>query len=274
MKRKSYLLDTTILTDALLKPDSFAARSRTQISSELDTVLPVYAIKEFEWGPLQNFIYVCNKLAETRSLSGTLAALAKLARTPQRYKTSTAIEALSESCKALRHEPPDEEGQASADELNAAQLRENIGMVIRVAWRHRRKVASRTDFELACYREEAPQMDGELWAPRRKCDTGSCAMNEHLAKVPSRKLVAVRRANRQRHTDEGARCEQALEAVSQRRLSSEECRRLGDGAFALLSIRVGPVLTTNIRDHEPLCQAAGQRANLLEDVLPVGTRKR
>jgi hypothetical protein len=43
-------------------------------------------------------------------------------------------------------------------------------------------------------------------------------------------------------------------------LDRESCRALGDAIFAFFCPEDAVVLTTNVRDHEPLARAVGKRA--------------
>jgi len=69
-------VETTILTNVLLKPDSKKqAAARSALSRYEETLLPVYSIKEWKAGPLDHYSYVHDKLVETRSLAYTLSAI-------------------------------------------------------------------------------------------------------------------------------------------------------------------------------------------------------
>src|SRR5690606_432649 len=98
---KAAFVDTTVLTDALLKTGGVANAARESLKRFERTELPVYAIKEFKAGPLKNFVWMHNKLVETRSFSGALKKLHAMSRTPRRYTTSTAIEALQEASELV-----------------------------------------------------------------------------------------------------------------------------------------------------------------------------
>src|SRR5271169_2051212 len=87
-------VETTVLTDALLKSGVPSRTAKRAIARFETSLLPLYAIKEFKAGPLRAFVWVHNKLVAGRSFSATLDVLQRLSRTPQRYLTSTAIEAL------------------------------------------------------------------------------------------------------------------------------------------------------------------------------------
>ena len=56
-------VDTTILTDSLLKDGAVAKTPKKGLKQFEITELPVYAIKEFKSGPLKNFKWFHNKLA-------------------------------------------------------------------------------------------------------------------------------------------------------------------------------------------------------------------
>ena len=46
----------------------------------------------------------------------------------------------------------------------------------------------------------------------------------------------------------------------QKHITEEECRWLGDAIFAFFCPRAAVILTTNMRDHVPLAEAIGKRA--------------
>jgi hypothetical protein len=75
---KVAFVDTTVLTDILLKTDWQRERSVKALRSFRRTELPVYAIKEFKAGPLGHFVWLHNKLQTTKCVSATMMAVAKL----------------------------------------------------------------------------------------------------------------------------------------------------------------------------------------------------
>src|SRR5208337_350174 len=90
-------IDTTVLTDALIKTGEVRKSAIEAIRKFSVTELPVFAIKEFKAGPLKNFAWMHNKLVTVASFERALDALHRMSRTPRRYTTSTAIEALREA---------------------------------------------------------------------------------------------------------------------------------------------------------------------------------
>ena len=60
---KKVFLDTTILTDALLKPGTETCQQPVQaIGGAVQVGLCQYAIKEFRAGPFSHFVWVYNKV--------------------------------------------------------------------------------------------------------------------------------------------------------------------------------------------------------------------
>ncbi len=88
-------VDTTVLTDAVLKPGVQARRAVGAIRAFERSELPVYAIKEFKAGPLHNYVWLHNKLALTKSLAKSLEAISHMAATPRRNLLRTALEGLT-----------------------------------------------------------------------------------------------------------------------------------------------------------------------------------
>src|SRR5215472_11127698 len=87
-------IETTVLTDFLLKRDGSETAAAAAFDRFEKKVVPQFAWKEFKRGPLKNFVWAHNKLADTKSLLATLTALQRLSRSLQRYLTSTAIQAV------------------------------------------------------------------------------------------------------------------------------------------------------------------------------------
>src|SRR6185312_8249509 len=61
------VVDTTVFTDVLLKADAQRTTEELAIKNASETLLPVYAIKEFKSGPLHYFAWYHNKVVEASS---------------------------------------------------------------------------------------------------------------------------------------------------------------------------------------------------------------
>ena len=95
-------VETTVLVDALLKRRSDTGIKAIEALRRFETTeLPVYAIKEFQSGPLKNFAWFHNKLATTKSFAAAVTALQKMAMTPRRYTVATALEGLREAAEGF-----------------------------------------------------------------------------------------------------------------------------------------------------------------------------
>ena len=64
-------VETTVLTNALLKPGPTANAAKSAIRSFQTSLLPVYAIKEFKAGPLSHYVWLHGKLFTTNSWEKT-----------------------------------------------------------------------------------------------------------------------------------------------------------------------------------------------------------
>jgi hypothetical protein len=261
-------LDTTILTDALLKPGPRAEASRAAIRRYEKTFLPVYAIKEFKAGPLSYFRWVHNKCVIFRSYARVLNALGSIARTPQRYRTSTAIEALEVFAARLKGVTPQglakTYGQdADIDVAYSDMLRLSIRTQVDLAWEERRDLTSETVDELDCYTEAAPYIDerGNMQLQPNSCQPQTeCSLARRLKKDPEalkRMRDSIVDSDRAENTKR-AHVLRDLYRIPKQPLTREKCRSLGDAIFAFFCPIECVILTTNSRDHKPLAEALGK----------------
>lgn len=261
MSEPTYLVDTTILVDATLKPGSQAASNKAAIRAA-KTLLPVYAIKEMQQGALAHFVSVYNKLSETGSFTKTLAWAQKVAATPRRNRASTILEALVEMETLFGAlSATDLPSGNSLDSIHARFIADQLLTHIRRAWKKRRTLCREVVHELACFPEDPPELEAGLLPVVRGCrKNAECDLASHLPKN-GRMLNKLRDVSRQQGTDEGKRRNAALRKLAKGdSLDLVDCRNLGDAVFSLLAPAGATVLTTNLRDHKPLAQALGKRA--------------
>lgn len=265
---KAYL-DTTILTDALLKPGELGKAAKAAIRRYDTTELPVYAIKEFKAGPLKNFAWMHNTLVSTGSFKGSLRALQRMSRTPKTYLTSTALEALTEASDSIGSMTGPELIQkygkvATLDSVQCDEYRYAIRMSISKAWKRRRKVTTRTIQELTCYREAEPFEERGLiiLEPYRCKEQEGCC----LAPALKQDLDSVRKlrdaVDAQPKNEERRKRYQALREIARKpktEVTEKMCRHLGDAMFAFFAPQDATILTTNIKDHEPLANSLGKQ---------------
>jgi hypothetical protein len=262
---KGYV-ETTILTDCLLKAASSGGAGAKALAGYESTQLPVYAIKEFKAGPLLNFVYIHNKIA-THGFAAAIGALQRLSLTPQKYKTATSIQALQECFVKLSGQSMTAIADQHGDDANAAitaLIRNNIAIMIRAAWHDRNSVATKVVAPLSQYEEKGPARKNGLFdLEPTKCKADDCCMAPLLRQnIPAlQKLWASLKTAPLKA--ENLRRSKALKRIikhPKEKISEETCRALGDAVFALFCPIDHAVLTTNLRDHRPLCAALAKKA--------------
>ena len=177
-------IDTTVLTDALIKSAEIRKSAIEALKKFNVTELPVFAIKEFKAGPLKNFAWMHNKLAILGSFEKAIDALQRMSRTPRRYTTSTAIEALREAAGSISRQTPGTlvakyGADASMDKVQCDEFRLAINVAIRKPWKKRRDITTDVVLPLPCYREVAPyERRGLIELEPNKCNPpGECSLS-------------------------------------------------------------------------------------------------
>lgn len=263
---KAYL-DTTILTNILLKPGSEKERAAKAALARFDeTLLPVYSIKEWKKGPLDKFAYVHDKLVQTKSLADTFEAINSISPFHNPYKRNTSHEALAAAMRLTGTQPTSGDPSVGSDSENADRYRLALARLIFRSWQKRRKQTTTTFQDLECYAEAKPSLDrnGFIDLKPQKCNPErECCLSARL-KAEKGLLKALRDSipeTSQREEDRKRRkvLKQLINSPKLP-LTEEQCRWLGDAAFAFFCPKDAVVLTTNIRDHKPLAEAVGKAA--------------
>jgi hypothetical protein len=263
-------LDTTIVADVLLKPGPTEASTKAALAGYRITELPVYAIKEFKAGPLKNYIWFHNKLVSTKSFQDSITGLQRMSLTPKRYTTATALDALRAAAYVTRNltgaAMVDRYGQPAIwDRFLCDRYRLALRTLIESAWRRRRRIALNVVIPIPCYSETAPfEENGLLKVESLRCNPQpECSLAVAL-KARTDLLRRLKRAvDAQPINSENRRRSKALRELirnPKRPMTEEMCRDLGDAFFAFFAPEDSVILTTNLRDHEPLARAVGKIA--------------
>jgi hypothetical protein len=185
------IIDTTVLTDILLNSGEAKDIALKAIKCYRKTFLPVYAIKEFKAGPLGNFVWFHNKFISTGSYEKAIDALQRMSRTPKRYTTSTALQALKEASGSIAKKTLGDllkkYGEtATHDKVLYDEFRLTLKSLISVAWKKRRKITTEVISPLSCYREVAPyEKRGLIEIKPTSCDPeNGCSMSSVLRSKP------------------------------------------------------------------------------------------
>jgi hypothetical protein len=265
---KAYV-DTTVLTNALLKPSTQAPAALKALSRYNETLLPAYAIKEFKAGPLRAYAYVHNVLSDTGSISASLDRINALFR--QRNLQSTCMDALSQA--ASQHTGSltvaDLEAKygraAQIDSVLADSYRLSIKTLIFLAWRKRRRLTTGVSEELSCYDEREPVIErGQIDLKPKECHSDCCLAR--LMKEAPEKIEALREATESQQPSKAelnkrAKALRQLIRKPKSEVSNEVCRHLGDAIFAFFAPDDSVILTTNKADHEQLASALGKKVD-------------
>jgi hypothetical protein len=265
---KAYI-DTTVLTDVLLKSGSAKEQAQASLRAFDTTQLPVYAIKEFKRGPFANFVWMYNKFASTKSFAKSMAALQAMSRTPKRYTTATALEALVTASVSIGHQTNATLAatygeNATLDSMLYDEIRLSLKRVIYSAWLKRRNVTTEIVDPLSCYEEKEPYENRGLIEIRpTNCDREhTCCLAEPLRAMSDdlhKMKQAIDDSGSQRREDR--KRAQALRFLYRKTqdLTDAMCRDLGDAVFVAFAPKDSVILTTNMRDHSLLAASVGKQ---------------
>lgn len=259
-------VDTTVLTDVLLKAGEPRERAKAALARFVDTLLPVYAIKEFQAGPLANYCWIHNVLVNEQSMGRAMQRVHAVSRTPQRYLTSTSIEAMAVATHAALGVDTEtalaKYGITSIDSLAATEIRLNLRALIFRAWRKRRRITTTVVDHLTCYDEIGPtEQRGLIVIKRWPCSLEpNCALAKMFRGKPHDVQALIVTVKAQGEGREHQKRYQALRMLSRttRPLDQKQCRALGDAVFAFSAPADATILTTNLKDHKPLAEALGK----------------
>lgn len=275
------IVDTTVLTDILLNSGEVRKTALKALNCYSRTYLPVYAIKEFKAGPLSNFIWFYNKLVLTGSFSDSILWLQKMSRTPRRYTTSTAIQALHEAAASIRKRPLKDfvekyGDMAEFDKVSCDEIRLSTKYRIISAWKRRRKVTTDIIGPLPCYREESPyEKKGLLEKKPINClNEHKCSMAAVFQDRPEalRQMLNAIKASKKDENKKRSKILRKLLKNPNISIDEKDCGKLGDAAFTILSPPDAVILSTNISDHSILAESIGIKAVTPQQVTSLASK--
>lgn len=273
---KAYI-DTTVITDILLKPGEAASRAQAALESFESSQLPMYAVKEFKRGPLRNFVWMYNKFVMAASFHGAIVALHAMSRTPRRYTTSTALEAVITGARSIAQSTLSTwvakyGSDAEIDNVYRDEMRLALKKRIYQAWSKRHTVATETVHPLSCYEERAPyEKRGliELVPTRCEREPTCClapalrAMADDLHKMKD----AIDASGSDRREDRRrAKSLRQIYRTPKVDVTDEVCRNLGDAIIVAFAPPDTTILTTNVRDHAILAGAIGKQVRTPREI--------
>lgn len=260
-------LETTVLTDYLLKKDGSEVRAKAAFARYDRVTVSNFSWKEFKRGPLKNFVWAHNKVVETGSFSATLIALQRLSLTPQRYMTATAIQSIQAFSSMFIGTTPQDffaryDKRADMDAMLADAMRLELKQKIYLAWAGRKNLFGGSVQPLSCYPDqEIVEKNGRIDLSPRDCPNGvTCCLQASLISRPS-ELAAARSSldvtSEKRETVRRRDLLRQLEKHPARPMERKECQIFGDAYFVFFCPNAATILTTNLGDIQPMADALG-----------------
>lgn len=256
-------VETTVLTDYLLKRDGSEKRARVAFSRFAKVSVPQFAWKEYKRGPLRAFVWCHNKLVNTGSFAKMLLALQRLAPTPQRYLTATAVQAIHTGfvrafqgvslAKLVAKYGP----SATVDQIHTDMVTLELHKKI-LLWNRRKKLFGGPVQPMACYPDvDVPSASPLIDLKLRDCPAkGNCSLQQHMSKgrltgarsgiPPAAQKVELKRRRK---------LLRRLAIHPSTPMNPADCRVFGDAYFVVFCPTNATVLTTNMSDIAPMGQA-------------------
>lgn len=264
----SCFVETTVLTDFLLKKDSSRDQARDALGRFGRRLVPEYAHKELKLGPLQAYFWICEKFQETGTFQGGIEALYRLSRTLQRNKLSTAIKAIADATAFAMRVGLSQEGKEldeAGDRRLAILYRVELQRTIINAWNGRHSVGELYD-KLRCYANADISLVGDRvdLRPNNCATETSCGAQGCITKnVQDLKTVrkAVVAGEKKRENDRRSAILKRLSNRPNDPITKQECRWIGDAYFAVAAPKETVILTTNFKDIEPMATALGKKVS-------------
>lgn len=261
------IIDTTILTDILLKLDSQRCTARRALDAYESTLLPQYAIKEFKAGPLRYYVWFHAKVVQAPTWAEALAAIPSVLP-HQRNRASTALQALKDFQSSI--------GRKFTDEINKKYPNTEIDSVMKDeasiwllqkitrAWRKRNSVTTEVINILPCYAEKDLVLKGSglIDDSPRRCGVSDCCLRERYRdRLEDLELLEAACDNSKREVAKRKQALRQLRRHPNTPLAEKDCISLGDAVLVLDCPKDGTILTTNVSDHEPLAKELGLSVN-------------
>ncbi|HQW58247.1 MAG TPA: hypothetical protein PK583_04765 [Gammaproteobacteria bacterium] len=266
------LIDTTVLVNGLMKSKDISNRMKSAMEKFDQTRLPAYALKEYREGPLQAHVWLYNKLVLFNSLNIAYASIQSIRR--HKNKQSTAQEALTLADTSIASKlgtggnfVKKYGARASIEQVRTDEIKFFLQKKIIQSWENRRKFTTIVDKELDCFPERKPKLKKQGiydLSPNKCSNPENCCLAKEMAKDPDA-INKMREALKPvlKDKQENQKRSKALKKLTNRSLNTfthNECKSLGDAAFAFYCKKDEVILTTNIIDHRILATSLGKRA--------------
>jgi hypothetical protein len=256
-------LDTTVLADALMKPNGEGQVARDSFKKFSECLIPQYAIKEFKAGVLRNYVWLHTKAVLLASYGDVVHSLTKM--WAKRNLSATALRAFADFENSISKRMPSDLGSKfpgqTIGQIQKAELETWLRTLIFRSWRKRHKIGTVLR-PLDCYFDTDLKLrvDGVIDDKPVRCGVEDCCLRVQLVvrKTDIAKMLAVfDELPTKAETGKRKEALKHLYRTPNRYLTEKQCVSLGDAVFALQCPSEATLLTTNIADHLPLGRALG-----------------
>lgn len=257
-------VDTTILCEAIgLASEKKAKAALAALSRYKLTEVPTYGLKELRAGPLSSWLLAHNVLVAEDTIEAAQERLNKLSSFKPRQNVVTS-QALLSGLVAVAQVGRAESG---SDYDVKTELENYLCRRILAVWEKRRTISNVVQ-PLSCFVDEELELEERQlrFQGGSGCVTkASCGAAIELKKEQGdvKKILVALRPPKEQASEkhETGRRRGALKEVLARDskdFPKKDCRALGDAYFCIMSPKDAEILTTNLKDFEPMAAALGK----------------
>lgn len=262
-------LDTTIVVNIADKNDPQYTKSSAYIATNQPAIMPYYALRELLVGYVQILCDSHNAIQASDNPAEALIALLRL-NPMQGRKKEARIKILAEELKGCF----DANQTGQRDQLNREML-QSLALRVNSVWRRAKRINGVSLKQpLGCFNDGKITYgeSGELRGPN---DSFNCHKDKRCAAAGYLsddqnvllKLIEALHPNNlpldvanKNENQKRRKALKELQTNGPKKFNKGRCRALGDAYFAAMCPPGSVVLTSNLKDHEPLCEILNKKA--------------
>jgi hypothetical protein len=264
------LVDTTVVVEVASGTQPTLDRTRQFATSNGPALRPDYAMRELLAGKVQQLCDAHNRVMAAENPAEAIVSILKGAGFATRTATAKASSVAAALSRALSSDQPNTSEGLRREVLQSLMIEANM------LWRRAKKATFLEATQpLACFPGGALSVDEATGAITGPGNTFGCTKSERCAaaqylyghKPELQKLIEALHPSKlgeelsakQENKSRRAALKE-LQTRGPRAFRKTYCRALGDAYFAVMAPPGHVVLTTNLVDHVPLCEALNKQA--------------
>ncbi len=257
-------LDTTIVINIASKVEPGKTKGEGYIKANQPAEAPYYALRELLAGYIQNLCNVHNIVLASENIAEAVLALSKISSLAGRKKDTQIQSFSAELIEVFRENPTGSRNDVKREMLQGLMLK-TVG-----CWRRANAIMSVNNVQpLSCFTQGKIDIDsaGALRGPNNSFNcikSERCAAAAYLYDNQNdlQKLIDALHPNNlppsvanKNENQQRRKALMELKTKGPKEFSKGRCRALGDAYFAAMCPSDSVVVTSNIKDFEPLCLA-------------------